>query len=453
MSALPFARWLLIALSILGVLNTALRTWAQPEQAPVVVAEITGVINPLSAEYLERAIATAQDEHARALVITMDTPGGLDTAMRTMVQAILASHMPIIVYVSPAGARAASAGLFVSMAAHVVAMAPGTNLGAAHPVSLGGGQQGDTEMAKVEADAAAYIRALAETRGRNADWAERAVRESIAAPASEALALNVVDLLANDLPDLLAQLDGRRARTADGEQILHTAGAAVISLPMNPVERFLHSISDPNIAFVLLSLGTVGLIAEFYHPGTVIPGASGAIALLLAWAALGNLPTNWVGAVLLILGVVLVVAEAHTPLMGASAIAGGIAFTLGALLLFRPIGSVSATAPAVALSPVVVIAAGAAAVAFSLVVVRAIVRTRRMKAMSGQAVLIGAIGTARGDLNPHGIVHVAGEDWSATAEAPILGGGPAQVVRVEGVTLVVRPAPGAEVVPSTGTTA
>lgn len=443
-------KWASIAALGALLLGAAGLASAQTRATAVHVAELSGVINPLSAEYLARVIADAEREGSAALVLRLDTPGGLDTAMRSMVQSILASRVPVIVYVAPPGARAASAGLFVTMAAHVAAMAPGTNIGAAHPVSLDGPTD-PTTADKAVADASAYIRSLAETRHRNGEWAERAVRESAAASSSEALELKVVDLIAADLPELLRAIDARRVVTEAGPVTLTTAGATTVPVPMNFAERFLHVITDPNIALALLALGTIGIIAELYHPGALFPGIGGAISLILAWVALGSLPTNWAGAALLVLASVLLVAEVQTHGTGALAAAAALAFVLGSLLLFRPIGVPSPSAPDIGLNPVSVSATGAMLAGFVLIVLRAITRSRQGAVTSGPQGLIGALGTAARDLDPHGIVRIATEDWTAVApDALVREGQAVRVVRVDGVTLVVEPATEAGVLPSAG---
>lgn len=419
------------------------------EATPVIrMAEITGIINPLSADYLTRAVDEAEQGNAAALLLRIDTPGGLDSAMRTMVQRILSSKVPVVVYVAPPGARAASAGLFVTMAAHVAAMAPGTNIGAAHPVSLGGGTNSTMED-KAAADAAAFIRSIAEIRNRNQEWVERAVRESVSATATEALQLRVVDLLADDVASLIKAIDGLSVTTAAGNVTLKTAGARVDPLPMNPAEEFLHTITSPEIALALISIGTIGIIAELYHPGMWFPGIGGVISLLLAWVALGSLPTNWGGAALLVLAFVLLLAEVHSPGVGAFAAGGAASFVLGALLLFRPVGPISPSAPEVTLNPGVIFAIAVVAVVFALTVVRALMKTRRGRVLFGSETLVGQVGSALHDIDPEGMVHVGGEDWTAIArDRPVAAGQPARVVAVEGVTLLVEPAPDDGLLPS-----
>ncbi|MSQ23335.1 MAG: nodulation protein NfeD [Chloroflexi bacterium] len=432
--------WVVIAGFGIAMLSISGFAFAKDGPPPIPVAEVTGVINPLTADYLVRAIDEAEREGAPALVIRVDTPGGLDSAMRTMVQAVLGSRVPVIVYVAPSGARAASAGLFLAMSAHIAAMAPGTNIGAAHPVSLGGQPSDPTMTDKVVSDSAAYMRSLAETRGRNKDWGERAVRESVSASSSEALTLGIIEIVADDLPSLLRAVDGRTVKTAAGTIRLATAGSETVDLPMNPIEQLLHIITDPDIALVLLSIGTVGILAELYHPGMFFPGIGGVISLVLAWVALGSLPTNWAGAGLLMLGFFLFVVEAHNPTVGAFAGLGAISFVLGAMLLFRPIGSVSPSAAAIDLNPLAVIAVGAGIVAFTLIVLRAVQRIRKQPALSGSQTLMGRLATAVGNLNPRGQVRLGGEDWTAdTTGRSLLDGETVRVVGISGVILRVEP--------------
>ena len=438
-----------LTLIVAGLFSRSVPALADDRAPFVQVASITGVINPLSADYLSRAINEAESDGANAVVLQMDTPGGLDSAMRSMVQRILGSKVPVVVYVAPPGARAASAGLFITLAAHVAAMAPGTNIGAAHPVSIGGGATEPTMESKVVADSSAFIRSLAEAHGRNQEWAERAVRESVSASASEALGLHIVDLLAPDLPSLLNAIDGRHVTTAVGDVTLRTAGARQIPLSMNFGEELLHTITSPDIALVLISIGTIGIIAELYHPGMWFPGIAGVITLIMAWIALGSLPTNWGGAALLVLAFALLLAEVHSPAIGAFAAGGVVSFVLGALLLFRPAGAVSPSAADVSLSPLPVATAGILGAVVIFTVIRALTRTRRTPALFGAEALVGQVGIAVGDIDPEGVVHLASENWTAVArDGRIPAGWPARVVAVEGLSLVVEPDPGAQVLPS-----
>ncbi|MDE3117462.1 MAG: nodulation protein NfeD, partial [Nitrospirota bacterium] len=254
--------------------------WAEP---PLVVAAYEGVINPVTAEYLHDALAHAEAVGAQALIVQLDTPGGLDTSMRLIVKDFTSAALPIVVYVAPSGGRAASAGVFLTIAAHVAAMAPGTNIGAAHPVAMGGGEMDKTMKEKVENDSVAYIKSLAEQRGRNVAWAEEAVRKSVSVTEKEALTLKIIDLVADDLKGLQDKLDGRTVTLAAGPVVLRTKGAPLDPFPMSWRQEMLKALSDPNIAYVLMTVGTIGILAELYNPGAILPGIVGAISLILAF--------------------------------------------------------------------------------------------------------------------------------------------------------------------------
>ena len=325
----------------LAAIAAAAETASPAAQAQRVLytAEIDGAITPITAQYLSRAISLAERDQAAGLLIRLDTPGGLESAMRDMAQSLLGAQVPTIVYVAPAGARAASAGLFVTLAAHVAAMAPGTNIGAAHPVALGqDGQAAEsTPMTKATEDAAALVRSLATTYGRNATWAEQAVRESVAITAAEALDRTVIDFVATDITDLLQQLEGQTVSVAGQPITLQLAGMTTQTIAMTWLEQLLAVLANPNVALILMSLGTLGLFAELQHPGTVLPGVLGAGALILGLVALGNLPFNWAGLALLALAAVLLIAEVFIAGFGAFGVGSIIAFVLGAILLFFPL--------------------------------------------------------------------------------------------------------------------
>jgi membrane-bound serine protease (ClpP class) len=409
-------------------------------RSPVIYrARIEGVVNPFSAHYLERAIRETERAGAAALIVELDTPGGLDTAMRSMIKAELNAHVPIIVYVSPSGARAASAGMFIALAAHVVAMAPGTAIGAAHPVSLtGGGEEGDTMMAKVTEDAAAIARAIAAHRARNVTWAESAVRNSVSITETEAKEKGVIDIVARDLPDMLEQVEGLKVTTPAGEVQMHLKGARVQDLPMSFVERLLHLIAEPNIAYILLTIGTLGLIVELYHPGVFFPGVTGAICLLLGFAALGTLPVGWAGAALLVLAVCLLLAELHAPGFGAFGVGSLIAFVLGSLLLFVPVTPPSPASPVVRVSPWLIGTMTALFAGTILLIGQRVWAAQRMRPRTGPEALVGAVGEATSPLSPEGTVRIRGEAWSAISEGdPIEAGSPVRVERTDGVVLVV----------------
>src|SRR6185503_1841040 len=297
--------------------------------------EIDGVISPVTVRLVSTAIERARADGAAALVILLDTPGGLERSMRSIVRDMLNSPVPVIVYVSPTGARAGSAGVFITIAAHVAAMAPATNIGAAHPVAAGGGTMDKDMSKKVENDAAAFIRTVARERGRNQDWAEKAVRSSVSVTEQEALKLGIVDLVAASLPDLLDKIDGKQVKTSRGAVTLHTKGAAVQPIAVGWRDRFLAIITDPNIAYILLMLGMLGLFFELANPGVILPGVIGGISLILAFFAFQSLPINWAGLLLILFGIVLLIAEIKVVSHGVLTIGGIIAILLGSMMLLN----------------------------------------------------------------------------------------------------------------------
>jgi len=417
---------------------------AQGESGAVYVMEVEGIINPPLADYVLRVLEDAAEDEAALVVMVMDTPGGLDTSMRQINQAILSSPIPVAVYVAPAGARAASAGLFILMASHIAAMAPGTNTGAAHPVALGGGEVDETSVAKAENDAAATIRALANEKGRNADWAEQAVRESVSVTADEALELGVIDVIAANLDELLFEIDGWVVETVSGSVELDVANAPRVSSPMNFAEKFLHQISDPNIAFLLLSIGSIALIAELYNPGMLIPGVSGVISLLLAFTALGNLPTNWAGVAFVGLAIILFIAELNTDGTGFLGIASIVSLILGGLILYRPFEVTSPVLPVIQVNPWVLGGTGAVMGFVLLFLVTQLVRVRRSPVLTGKESYAGREAVVRKDLNPKGIVHFEGQTWQASLASggTVQAGQRVRIVELKGLMLIVEPLPG-----------
>jgi membrane-bound serine protease (ClpP class) len=404
----------------------------------VVVLELRGVIDPVVAQYVQQGIAAANEAGARLVIIQLDTPGGLDTAMRDIVQAILNSDVPVAVFVTPSGARAASAGVFITMAAHVAAMAPGTNIGAAHPVDLSQGEMSATMENKVTNDAAAYIQAIAHARGRNADWAQEAVRQSASLTAQQALESQVVDLLADDLADLLTKLDGHTVPIRRGEITLDLAAAVVEEYPMTWLQVIAHGIVDPNIAYILLSLGTLALIAEFYHPGAILPGVTGVISLILAFVALGSLPVNWGGIALIGLAFVFFILDIKVTGFALS-VAGAISFVLGSLLLFSPFRPGAPTMPRLAVSPWLLVGMTTLLVGFFSLALTAALRAQRRTVLMSTQALVGATGIALSDLDPTGVVQVRSETWSATADVgPVSAGERVEVIGTEGLRLRVR---------------
>ncbi len=418
-------------------LLASLPAMAQPGQGPVIVIEVQGVINPLTARYLDRTLRLAGQQAAGVVVLVLDTPGGLESSMREMVQALLGSPLPTVVYVAPRGARATSAGMFITLAADVAAMTPATHIGAAHPVPLGSEVEISEEMEeKMTSDAAALVRSVATARGRNAEWAERAVRENLSVTADEALEQNIIDLVANDLDDLLRQLDGRSVTMAWGTVVLRTEGVPVERHPMNLIERFMHIITDPNIAYLLLSIGTLCLMAELSDPGLSVPGIASVVCFILAFMALGSLPVNWAGVALLALAVVFFAIGLLTETEAIVTVAGLVPFILGSLLLFSPFTPTSPAAPDLRVSPWLIGTMSLGILAFSFLVLRAIITAKRLPPQSGAERLVGRRGVACTDLMPEGQVRVELEDWSAVAvEEGIRAGEPVQVVGIVGVRL------------------
>ncbi len=401
------------------------------------VVQLDGVVDPIMAQYIGRSIDRAVDDGAVAVIIEMDTPGGLDSSMRKIIAKMLASPVPIVVYVSPPGARAASAGVFITMASHVASMAPATNIGSAHPV---GGQGEDIEGnlgEKVVNDAVAYIRNLAEKRGRNADWAEEAVRKSVNITGDEAVEKHVVEFIATDIRDLLNRLDSRQVTTSTGTTTLKTAGAAINRLEMNIQERFLHTLVNPTLAYLLLTIGIWALIAEFNNPGAILPGVTGAICLILAFIAFESLPLNWGGVALILLSVVLFIADIKAPSHGVLTVGGAITFILGSLVLFSPLTPTMPSMPADVRVPWPWIAVmGGLSVLVFTVAIGAGIRAQKVRVTAGIESMIGATGVATSDLNPWGTVLVKAEDWSAIAEGgPIRKGEMVRVVGTEGIKL------------------
>jgi len=355
--------------------------------------------------------------------------------MRDIVQDMLNSPVPVVVYVSPAGARAGSAGVFITLAADVAAMAPGTNIGAAHPVGITGAITG-TVNEKATNDAAAYARAIADSQGRNAAWAEEAVRESVSITAKEAVEVGVVDFVASDLTDLLEKIDGKTVSTTMGERVLATRGAEIRHVPMTLPQRILHAIVDPNIAYLLLTVGMWALVAEFYHPGAILPGVTGAICLILAFVAFGSLPVNWGGVALIVLAIILFVLDIKVAGYGLS-VGGVIAFVLGSLMIFSPFIPTSPTMPVLIVSRPLIAVMTAAIAAFFLLALSAGIRAQRAQVVSGIGTMVGATGRATSDLDPWGTVQVKSELWSAVAEGgeTIEKGEQVRVVAVTGVRL------------------
>jgi membrane-bound serine protease (ClpP class) len=431
------------ALSIaLGTFGLGASALGADAPAPVLVGHIQGEINPITARYVDRVLSDGEADNAAAIVFVIDTPGGLIDSTYQITARFLATRIPIVTFVAPAGARAASAGTFITMAGHVAGMAPSTNIGAAHPVDSSGGNIQDDLRLKVENDAVAHIVNIAKARGRNEQWAEDAVRKSVSARVDEAVALKVVDLEANDVADLLAKIDGRTVKTSAGDLTLATKNARVTDDGLNPIEAFLHFVVDPQIAVLLFTLGTYGLIFELSNPGLIFPGIVGVIAIILALFSFGTLDANGAGVALMVFAILLFVAEIKVQAHGLLT-AGGIAsLVIGLLILFPPFRP---TFPGVrqTVEPLLVVfVVGLSALFFGVAIRTAL---RPLPVASGASLLVGVVGVAKSDIAPRGIAHVAGEDWTVVSEGgPIPAGGAVRVKRVDSVRLIVEPARGAE---------
>lgn len=427
----------LVACALAVVVVGPLVSAAPPREGPVVYRiDVEGVIAPATARYILRAIRQAEEARVEALVIRLDTPGGLLKSMDDITKAMLNAGVPIIVYVAPQGARAASAGVFVTYAAHVAAMAPATRIGAAHPVGVGQGGQGEqdkTLLEKVTNDSVANLRGIARRRGRNGDWAERAIRQSVSATDEEALRLHVIDLVAPDLGSLLRAVDGRAVTTSEGPRSLHTRQARIVALGMDVTEQFLQLLSDPNIGFILLNIGIVGVLAELYNPGLIFPGVVGAMALVLALASFAILEVNAAGLLLIALAVIMFIADLKVPGHGVLTMGGALSFVFGAILL------TSRQAPFLRISLQLILGVAAGLAAFFFFAVGAGIRAQRAEVRSGSEGVVGSVGVARTTLDPGGMVYVRGEMWTARADdGRIAEGSRVRVVSMEGLTLRVR---------------
>ncbi|KJK09556.1 MULTISPECIES: nodulation protein NfeD [Pseudomonas] len=451
------ARWFrhLLVMLWLGAISSG---QAAPGQ-PVLVLSINDAIGPASADYLIRGLEHAKAEHAQLVVIRLDTPGGLDSSMREIIKAILASPVPVASYVAPSGARAASAGTYILYASHVAAMAPGTNLGAATPVQIGGlpgppkdpaappaAPTGDKQSPQIEQDtmtrkqvndAAAYIRGLAQLRGRNADWAEQAVREAVSLPASDALRLKVIDQVANDLPDLLRQLDGKTVDVAGQPLQLNTAGAAVIERQPDWRTRLLAVITNPSVALILIMIGVYGLMFEFMSPGSGVGGVIGGICLLLALYALQLLPVSYAGIGLILLGVAFMIAEAFMPSFGVVGFGGIVAFVVGAVILM------DTDVPGFGIPLALILFLALVSALLLGGVLGMAIKARRRALVSGDAGLVGSLATvmAVNDSDPYiGSVQAQGEQWQAQCQTPLQVGQRVRVISRKGVLLDVSAA-------------
>ena len=438
---------MLVLIALLASLAASLAAPARAADRALVL-DVNGVIGPAIADYIVRELHRASPEAVGVVVLRMNTPGGLDTSMRQIISAILASPVPVVTYVAPSGARAASAGTYIAYASAIAAMAPGTNIGAATPVQLGGpmlpggsadqnkseksGDTADTETRKVVNDAIAYIRSLAAINGRNADWAADAVRSAVSLPATEALSLHVIDAVADDVPDLLGKIDGRTVTVAGKPKQIATAGLPIVTVTPDWRTELLTLVTNPNVAFILMLIGVYGLILEFFNPGAVAPGLIGSICLVVALYALALLPVNYAGVALVLIGIGLMIAEAHIGAFGAIGVGGIVAFVIGALMMF-PAG-----VPGLQLSGAVVTGTAIGSAALFLLVLAVLLRSRKRPVVTGGEALIGAAGEAVAWHGREGRVSIKGELWRARAAAPLQAGAAIKVIDRDGLVLVVE---------------
>jgi membrane-bound serine protease (ClpP class) len=448
---------------------TAIGSFVQPAAAsgkPVWLLELDGPIGPATADYFISNLKSAQRADAALFVIQLDTPGGLDHSMRDMIKAILASNVPVATYVAPNGSRAASAGTYLLYASHIAAMAPATNVGSSTPVSIGGGDgspfpmpgsrpqpdepksgakpaggddkdsaplSGTAMERKVVNDSVAYIRSLAQLRGRNVEWAEKTVREAANLTASDALAAHVIDLIAADLDDLLAKLDGRTVVTETATLTLDLKDPQITRVVPGWRYELLSLITDPNVAYILLMIGIYGLILEFYHPGTAVPGVIGVICLLLAGYALQMLPVNYAGLALIVVGVGLMVAEVFTPGFGVLGVGGAVSFVIGSVILM------DTDLPGYQISMSVIAAFAVLSVAIFVFVIGAAVKSRHAKVVTGQEAIVGAAAVVMDDFSGNGLVRLHGEIWQAASRVPLTKGTKVRIVRIDDLVLTVEP--------------
>jgi membrane-bound serine protease (ClpP class) len=402
--------------------------------ASVHVMTIKGPIGPVTAMQIENALEEAVAEDAEALIVQMDTPGGLVSTTHEITQQILNANVPVVTYVAPSGASATSAGVFILVSGHIAAMAPGTNAGAAHPVTLQG-EMDSVMSGKATNDAAANIKAIAQRRGRNAAWAERAVRESVSITSHEAVDSNIVDLIADDLDDLIDSLHGRVVMLPFGEDTLDTRGVAVVRIEPTWREKLLGLISNPNIAYILMSIGWIGILMELYNTGSIFPGVVGAISLILGFYSLQTLPINYAGLSLILVAIILFILELKIVSHGLLTVGGAIAMIIGSVML------IDSPDPAARISFTVILAVVGTVVVFFTFGLAMALKARLRRPVTGSEGLIGQIGTARDAFETTGMVYVAGEYWQAETQVPVAAGTRVEVVGKQGMKLIVKPIP------------
>ena len=411
------------------------RTVSAAEKGEVFdVITVSAAITPPIAEYIVQSIGEAAKSGAAGLIIRLDTPGGLDLAMRDIAKGVLNASVPVIVYVAPAGARAASAGVIITVSAHIAAMAPGTNIGAAHPVSLGiGGGMDKTMSQKVENDAVAYVKSIAKKRGRSEEWVEKAVRKSESITAEEALRLHVIDFVAADLNRLLSQIDGREVSLATGKKVLRTKGAVLNEKRMGTRQRILSALSDPNIAYILLLVGLAGLYFEFSNPGAILPGVIGGISLIMAFFAMQTLPVNYAGVALILFSIILFIAEIKVISHGILTVGGIVSLVIGSLMLFQT------PDPSLRVSWGVLIPAVTVTSLFFIAVIAIAVKAQLRPRQGGKEGMRGEEGLAVSDIREEGKVLIHGEHWNAISDVPVTKGSKIRVIRVEHMKVKVEP--------------
>ncbi len=413
------------------LLSTGL-AYAEEKRPVLDLITVSATITPPIAEYITQSITESAKAGTDGLIILLDTPGGLDLAMRDIAKGILNSSIPVIVYVSPSGARAASAGVIITMAAHVAAMTPGTNIGAAHPVGIGIGGADKTMMKKVENDAVAYVMGIAKKRGRNEEWVEKAVRKSESITAEEALRLKVIDYVATDLNQLLEQAHNKEVVLSTGKKVLKTKGAVINEKKMGTRQKILATISDPNIAYILFLVGLAGLYFEFAHPGVILPGVIGGISLLLAFFSMQTLPVNYAGVLLILFGIILFIAELKVVSHGILTIGGIISLIMGSLMLF------DSPDPALRVSWQVMIPALAIICLFFVAIIALVLKAQMRKRHTGKEGMADETGIAVTDIRETGKVVVKGEYWDASSEKPVEKGKEVKVISVEGLKIKVE---------------